>query len=66
MPLSVRGLGTARPELTVNQTESTTLSEWVSADSTERVSLVRRIQRRSQVQTRGSVLLTGDDKQPIH
>ena len=43
MPLSVRGLGTARPELTVNQTESTTLSEWVSADSTERVSLVRRI-----------------------
>ena len=66
MPLSIRGLGTARPEQTVNQTESTTLSEWVSADSAERVSLVRRIQRRSQVQTRGSVLLTGDANQPIH
>ena len=66
MPLSVRGLGTAIPEQTVNQTESTALSQWVSADSEKQASLVRRIQRRSQVQTRGSVLLTGDEKQAIH
>ncbi len=65
MPLNIRGLGTAQPEQTVNQTESTELSEWVSADSEERASLVRRIQRRSQVHTRGSVLLTGDAKQTI-
>ncbi|MDB4336358.1 type III polyketide synthase [Synechococcus sp. AH-603-M21] len=66
MPLMFRGLGTAVPEQSVNQTESTTLSEWVSADRPERASLVRRIQRRSQVQTRGSVLLTGDATQTIH
>ena len=65
MPLIFRGLGTAVPEQTVNQTESTTLSEWVSADRPDRASLVRRIQRRSQVQTRGSVLLTSDTKQAI-
>ena len=29
MPLMFRGLGTAVPEQSVNQTESTTLSEWV-------------------------------------
>ena len=66
MPLMFRGLGTAVPQQSVNQTESTTLSEWVSADRPERASLVRRIQRRSQVQTRGSVLLTGDATQAIH
>ena len=66
MPLMFRGLGTAVPEQSVNQTESTTLSEWVSADDPERASLVRRIQRRSQVQSRGSVLLTGDAQQTIH
>ena len=66
MPLIFRGLGTAVPGQSVNQTESTTLSEWVSADRPERASLVRRIQRRSQVQTRGSVLLTGDAKKAIH
>ena len=66
MPLMFRGLGTAVPEQNVNQTESTTLSEWVSADDPERASLVRRIQRRSQVQSRGSVLLTGDAQQTIH
>ena len=66
MPLMFRGLGTAVPEQSVNQTESTTLSEWVSADDPERASLVRRIQRRSQVQSRGSVLLTGDTQQTIH
>ena len=66
MPLMLRGLGTAVPEQSVNQTESTTLSEWVSADDPERASLVRRIQRRSQVQSRGSVLLTGDAQQTIH
>ncbi len=66
MPLSVLGLGTAVPTQSVNQTESTTLSEWVSADHPERASLVRRIQRRSQVETRGSVLLTGDPQQTIH
>ena len=66
MPLMFRGLGTAVPEQSVNQTESTTLSEWVSADRPECASLIRRIQRRSQVQTRGSVLLTGDATQTIH
>ena len=66
MPLMFLGLATAVPEQNVNQTESTTLSEWVSADDPERASLVRRIQRRSQVQSRGSVLLTGDAQQTIH
>ena len=65
MPLRVCGLGTAVPEQSVNQTDSTILSELVSADTSERASLIRRIQKRSQVHTRGSVLLTGDAQQSI-
>ena len=65
MPLRVCGLGTAVPEQSVNQTDSTILSELVSADTSERASLIRRIQKRSQVHRRGSVLLTGDAQQSI-
>ena len=66
MPLIIHGLGTAVPEQSVNQTESKTLSEWVSAERSEQVALIRRIQSRSHVQTRGSVLLEGDAAQTIH
>ena len=65
MPLTIRGMGTAVPEQQVNQSDSMALAELVSADSPERAALVRRIQRRTQVQNRGSVLLGDDASEPI-
>ncbi len=65
MPLTIRGMGTAVPEQQVNQIDSMALAEFVSADSPERAALVRRIQRRTQVQNRGSVLLGDDASEPI-
>lgn len=66
MPLSIRGLGTAVPPHQLNQTEATALAERVSADSVSRAALVRRIQGRTQVRQRGSVLATGiADQQSI-
>ena len=58
MPLSIRGLGTAVPPHQVNQAEAMALAERVSADSGNRAALVRRIQGRTQVRQRGSVLAT--------
>jgi predicted naringenin-chalcone synthase len=59
MPLSIRGLGTAVPPHQLNQAEAMALAERVSADSASRAALVRRIQGRTQVRQRGSVLATG-------
>jgi predicted naringenin-chalcone synthase len=67
MPLSIRGLGTAVPPNQLNQAEAMALAERVSADSASRAALVRRIQGRTQVRQRGSVLATGiADQQAIH
>jgi predicted naringenin-chalcone synthase len=63
MPLSIRGLGTAVPPHQVSQTEAMALAERVSADSGSRAALVRRIQGRTQVRQRGSVLATGNAEQ---
>jgi predicted naringenin-chalcone synthase len=66
MPLSIRGLGIAVPPHQVNQAEAMALAERVSADSASRAALVRRIQGRTQVRQRGSVLATGNaDLHPI-
>ena len=65
MPLSIRGLGTAVPPHQLNQAEAMALAERVSADNGSRAALVRRIQGRTQVRQRGSVLATGHaDEQP--
>jgi predicted naringenin-chalcone synthase len=67
MPLSIRGIGTAVPPHQVSQTEAMALAERVSADNGSRAALVRRIQGRTQVRQRGSVLATGHaDQHPIH
>ena len=67
MPLSIRGIGTAVPPHQVSQTEAMALAERVSADNGSRAALVRRIQGRTQVRQRGSVLATGNaDQKPIH
>ncbi len=66
MPLSIRGLGTAVPPHQVSQAEAIALAERVNADSSSRAALLRRIQGRTQVRQRGSVLATGKaDQQPI-
>ena len=65
MSLRILGLGTAVPQYAVNQNESTILSEWVNADSPERAALIQRIQRRSQVKRRRSVLLINERGETI-
>lgn len=56
MPLTIRGLGTAVPRQQVSQADAIALAERVSAASGSRAALLRRIQRRTQVRQRGSVL----------
>jgi predicted naringenin-chalcone synthase len=56
MPLTIRGLGTAVPCHQVSQADAIALAERVSAASGSRAALLRRIQRRTQVRQRGSVL----------
>jgi predicted naringenin-chalcone synthase len=56
MPLTIRGLGTAVPCQQVSQADAIALAERVSAASGSRAALLRRIQRRTQVRQRGSVL----------
>jgi predicted naringenin-chalcone synthase len=56
MPLTIRGLGTAVPCQQVGQADAIALAERVSAASGSRAALLRRIQRRTQVRQRGSVL----------
>ncbi|WP_094560255.1 type III polyketide synthase [Synechococcus sp. 8F6] len=63
MPLSIRGIGTATPPHQLNQAEAMALAERVSADNGSRAALVRRIQGRTQVRQRGSVLATGNANQ---
>jgi predicted naringenin-chalcone synthase len=56
MPLTIRGLGTAVPGHQVSQADAIALAERVSAASGSRAALLQRIQRRTQVHQRGSVL----------
>jgi predicted naringenin-chalcone synthase len=56
MPLTIRGLGTAVPGHQVSQADAIALAERVSGASGSRAALLQRIQRRTQVRQRGSVL----------
>jgi predicted naringenin-chalcone synthase len=56
MPLTIRGLGTAVPGHQVSQADAIALAERVSGASGDRAALLQRIQRRTQVRQRGSVL----------
>lgn len=66
MPLSIRGIGTALPAHGVNRHDAAALARRFSADTTARAALVERVQRRTRVHTRHSVLLeSGEPASPI-
>lgn len=66
MPLSIRGIGTALPAHGVNRHDAAALARRVSADTTARAALVERVQRRTRVNSRHSVLLeNGEAASPI-
>ncbi|MCP9927500.1 type III polyketide synthase [Cyanobium sp. CH-040] len=66
MGVSIRGIGTALPAHGVNQGDAIALARRFSADSRARAALVERIQRRSRVQRRHSVLLeSGEPQRPV-
>lgn len=66
MPLTIRGIGTAVPHHRVNQHDAAALAQRVSADSAAHGALLERIQRRTRVHTRHSVLLeSGEPERPI-
>ncbi|MEX1315919.1 MAG: type III polyketide synthase [Synechococcaceae cyanobacterium] len=66
MPLTIRGLGTALPAHRANQNDAVALARHLIADSPERLALLERIQRRTRVHTRHSVLLeSGEPESPI-
>jgi len=66
MPLSIRGIGTALPAHGVNRHDAADLARRFSADTTARAALVDRVQRRTRVHTRHSVLLeSGEPASPI-
>lgn len=57
MPLTILGLGTAVPRHRISQGESAAMAGRISASTPERAALLARIQRRSGVNVRHSVLL---------
>jgi predicted naringenin-chalcone synthase len=66
MPLSIRGIGTGLPAHGVNRHDAADLARRFSADTTARAALVDRVQRRTRVHTRHSVLLeSGESESPI-
>ena len=66
MPLTIRGIGTALPAHGVTQHDAAVLARRFSADSAARAALVERVQRRTRVHTRHSVLLeSGEPDSPI-
>lgn len=66
MPLTIRGIGTALPAHGVNRHDAADLARRFSADTTARAALVERVQRRTRVHTRHSVLLeSGEAASPI-
>jgi predicted naringenin-chalcone synthase len=66
MPVTIRGIGTALPDHGVTQGDAIALARRFSADSRVREALVERIQRRTRVQSRHSVLLeSGEPQRPI-
>lgn len=60
MPLKICGIGTAVPPHQVSGRDAVTLGERVNAGNGSRAALLRRIQRRSQVQSRSSVLVASN------
>jgi len=66
MAVTIRGIGTALPDHGVTQGDAIALARRFSADSRAREALVERIQRRTRVQSRHSVLLeSGEPQRPI-
>lgn len=66
MPLTIRGIGTAVPAHRASQNDAVALARHLIADSPERLALLERIQRRTRVHTRHSVLLeSGEPESPI-
>ena len=63
--MNIRGIGTAVPPNQVNQADSALLSERVSAKGSTKNGLVQRILRRTQVQSRASVLATGNSSEQL-
>ncbi len=61
MPLTIRGIGTAVPHHRISQVESAAMAQRISASTPERAALLARIQRRSGVNVRHSVLLESAD-----
>ncbi|MCX5932036.1 MAG: type III polyketide synthase [Cyanobacteria bacterium] len=57
MPMTILGIGTAVPRHQISQAESTAVAQRISASTPERGALLARIQRRSGVNVRHSVLL---------
>ncbi|MGB5240134.1 MAG: type III polyketide synthase [Prochlorococcaceae cyanobacterium] len=57
MPMTILGIGTAVPRHRISQGESAAMAERISGSSPERAALLARIQRRSGVSVRHSVLL---------
>ncbi|MEO1003357.1 MAG: type III polyketide synthase [Cyanobacteria bacterium J06638_7] len=57
MPLTIRGIGTAIPAYAVGPGDGAALARRVGADSAAREAVVERIQRRTRVRSRHSVLL---------
>jgi predicted naringenin-chalcone synthase len=66
MSVTIRGIGTAVPVHSANQDDAVALARLLIADSPERLALLERIQRRTRVQSRHSVLLeSGEPQRPI-
>jgi predicted naringenin-chalcone synthase len=63
--MNIRGIGTAVPPNQVDQAEAALLSERVSASGNNKIALVQRILRRTQVQSRASVLASGNSNEPL-
>ncbi|MGB5133701.1 MAG: type III polyketide synthase [Prochlorococcaceae cyanobacterium] len=66
MPITIRGIGTALPAHRADQNDAVALARHLIAGNPERLALLERIQRRTRVQTRHSVLLeSGEPELPI-
>ena len=63
--MNIRGIGTAVPPNQVDQAEAALLSERVSARDNNKTALVQRILRRTQVQSRASVLASSKSNEPL-
>lgn len=61
--MKIRGIGTAVPSNQVDQAEAALLSKRVSASGNNKITLIQRILRRTQVQSRASVLASANSNE---